>query len=116
MEFRARKAAGIQNQRFAIQIDGIKAKGRQGGILAKYLLGGMGVDVETVAGTPVKGQVTTGSLAPTKRMVWLPREVGSGLPGHWVEEGSSRSVAGVNAGIIRIDTIRKMQDHNDASH
>ena len=89
---------------------------RQGGILAKYLLGGMGVDVETVAGTPVKGQVTTGSLAPTKRMVWLPREVGSGLPGHWVEEGSSRSVAGVNAGIIRIDTIRKMQDHNDASH
>src|SRR6476620_5072976 len=46
MEFRATKAAGMSNQRFAIQIDGIKAKGRQDGILAKYLLDGMGVDVE----------------------------------------------------------------------
>ena len=113
MEFRASKAAEVKDQRFAIQIDGIKAKGRQGGIMAKYLLGGLGVDVETVAGTPVKGQVTTGSLSPTKRMVWLPREIGSNIPGHWVEEGSARSVAGVSAGIIRIETIRKMQDHND---
>ena len=113
MEFRASKPAEIKDQRFAIQIDGIKAKGRQGGILAKYLLGGMGVDVETVAGTPVKGQVTTGSLSPTKRMVWLPQEVGSNFPGHWVEEGSSRAVARNNAGIIRIETIRKMQDHGD---
>ena len=113
MEFRASKAAEVKNQRFAIQIDGIKAKGQQGGILAKYLVGGLGVDVETVAGTPVKGQVTTGSLSPTKRMTWVPGELGSSFPGHWVEEGSGRSVAGVGAGHIRIETIRKMQDHGD---
>jgi len=113
LEFRAIKPAEVKNQRFAIQIDGIKAKGRQGGILAKYLLGGMGVDVETVAGTPIKGQVTTGSLAPTKRMVWLPGEAGSNFPGHWVEEGSGRSVAGISASHYSIETIRKMQDHGD---
>ena len=113
MEFRAAKGSRVKDQRFAIQIDGIKAKGRQSGILAKYLLGGFGVDVETAVGMPVKGQVTTGSLAATKKMIWLPREIGSGIPGHWVEEDSSRSVAGVNAGTIRLDTIRKMQDHGD---
>ena len=113
MEFRARKAAEVKDQRFAIRIDGIKAKGRQVGILAKYLVGGMGVDVETTPGTPVKGQVTTGSLSPTKKMIWLPQEIGSNFPGHWVEEGSARSVAGIGAGMIRIETIRKMQDHGD---
>jgi len=112
MEFRARKAAEVRDQRFAIEIDGIKAKGRQNGILAKYLVGGFGVDVETVAGTPVKGQVTTGSLAPTKRMVWLPKELGSNIPGRWVEEGSGRSVAGVNAGTIRLEKISQMQQTN----
>lgn len=112
MEFRASKPAEVRNQRFAIQIDGIKAKGRQDGILAKYLLGGLGVDVETVAGTPVKGQVTTGSLAPAKKMIWLPGEIGSNFPGHWVEEGSGRSIAGVNAGVISIEKIRRMQDTN----
>jgi hypothetical protein len=113
MEFRASKPAEVKNQRFAIQIDGIKAKGQQGGILAKYLVGGLGVDVETVAGTPVKGQVTTGSLSPTKRMIWLPGELGSSFSGHWVEEGSGRSVAGISAYHLRIETIRKMQDHGD---
>ena len=113
MEFRARKAAGIQDQRFAIQIDGIKAYGRQGGIQAQYLFGGFGVDVETTPGTPVRGQVTTGSLAPTKKMIWLPGAIGSNFPGHWVEEGSSRSVVRNNASIIRLESIRKMQDHGD---
>jgi len=113
MEFRAAKGSGVKDQRFAIQIDGIKAYGRQDGILAKYLLGGFGVDVETTPGTPVKGQVTTGSLARTKRMIWVTQEMGSNIPPHWVEEGSSRSVAGASAAHIPIETIRKMQDHGD---
>jgi hypothetical protein len=113
LEFRAAKGSGVKDQRFAIQVDGIKAKGRQNGILAKYLLGGFGVDVETVAGAALQGQVTTGSLAQAKKMIWMPKEIGSNIPGRWVEEGSGRNVAGVNAGIIRRDTIVKMQDHND---
>ena len=116
LEFRARKPAGIQDQRFAIQVDGIKAKGRQGGIPGQYLAGGFGLDVETTPGVPVKGQVTTGSLAPTKKMIWVPREIGSYFPGHWVEEGSSRAVAASNVSYIRIDSMRKMQDHNDMGH
>lgn len=112
MEFRASKPAEIKNHRFAIQIEGVKAKGRQEGILAKYLVGGMGVDVETAPGTPVKGQVTTGSLALTKKMVWVPGELGSNFPGRWVEEGSGLTVARNNASHWRIDSIRKMQDTN----
>jgi hypothetical protein len=110
IEFRASKAAGLRDQRFAIRIDGIKAKGRQTGILAKYLVQGLGVDVETAPGMPLKGQVTTGSLSPTKRMVWLPKEIGSNIPGHWVEEGSGRTVARVNAGTMRTEQIRRMQE------
>jgi len=110
MEFRARKAAGLRDQRFAIQIDGIKAKGRQGGIEAKYLIGGFGVDVETAPGTPVKGQVTTGSLARTKRMVWVRPDVGSLFPGHWVEEGSSRTIARSARYHMSADSVKKIQD------
>lgn len=116
MEFRAKKTAGIENQRFAIRVDGIKSKGRQDGIEAKYLMGGFGIDVETAPGMPVAGQITTGSLARTKKMIWLPREIGSNLPGRWVEEGSSQAVARNNAGYFTIDSMRKMQDHNDLSH
>src|ERR1700704_4743825 len=73
MEFRASKPAEVKDQRFAIQIDGIKAKGRQGGILAKYLVGGIGVDVETAPGMPLKGQVTTGAPPPPRGRGWGPR-------------------------------------------
>jgi hypothetical protein len=110
IEFRASKVARLQDKQFAIRIDGIKAKGRQTGILAKYLVQGLGVDVETAPGMPLKGQVTTGSLSPTKRMVWLPKEVGSNIPGHWVEEGSGRTVARGNAGTMRIEQIQRMQE------
>jgi hypothetical protein len=51
-----------------------------------------------------------------KKMVWVPQEIGSNLPGHWVEEGSAETVASHNWGHIKIDDVRKMQDHNDVSH
>ena len=111
IEFRASKPAEISNQRFAIQINGIKAKGRQDGILGKYLLGGMGVDVETAPGMPVTGQVTPGSLAPTKKMVWVPGELGSNFAGRWVEEGSGSSVARNNA-----VSLAHRQYQEDAGH
>ena len=113
MEFRARKAPGLENQRFAIQIDGIKAYGKQGGILAKYLIGGFGIDVDTAPGTPVKGQVTTGSLAATKKMIWIRPTVGSHFSGFWAEEGSSLAIAGAGHANIPIWVVRRMQDHGD---
>ena len=113
MEFRARKAAGLQGQRFAIRIDGIKEKGRQTGIEAKYLIGGFGVDLETTPGIPVRGQVTTGSLAPTKRMVWIRPSVGTNFSGYWAEEGASLATAGSGKAHIPLSTIQKMQDHGD---
>jgi hypothetical protein len=41
------------------------------------------------------------------------REIGSYFPGHWVEEGSSKAVAGSKVSYMRLESIRKMQDHGD---
>ena len=113
MEFRARRAPGIESQRFAIQVDGIKAYGKQSGILAKYLLGGFGIEVDTAPGTPVKGVITTGSLAPTKKMIWIRPTVGSHFPGFWAEEGSSLAIAGAGHANVPIWVVRRIQDHGD---
>jgi hypothetical protein len=119
LEFRARKSPGLKNQQFSIAIDGTKTSGRQGGVSGQYLVGGVALDVEMVAGKTVSGQVTTGSIAAVKNtkkeMVWIPQEIGSNLPGHWVEEGSAQTVTARNWGHIRIEDVRRMQDHNDVS-
>jgi hypothetical protein len=113
MEFRAKRAPGVENQRFAIRVDGIKSKGRADGIPAKYLLGGFGIDVETAPGTPIAGQITTGSLAKTKKMVWVPQDTGSHFPAHWVEEGSSLHIARNGVSHYSIETVQKIMDHVD---
>ena len=113
MEFRAKKTPGVENQRFAIRVDGITSKGRADGIPAKYLLGGFGIDVETAPGTPIAGQITTGSLAQTKRMVWIRPDLGSHFPGHWAEEGSSRAIAGAGRYHMTLETVKKIQEHLD---
>jgi len=117
LEFRAPKSTDLKNQQFSIAIDGTKTSGTQGGVSGKYLTGGVALDVEMVAGKKVSGQVTTGPMAAVtntkKKMVWVPQEIGSNLPGHWAEEGSAQTVTSRNWGHIKIDDMRKMQDHND---
>src|SRR5216117_1905040 len=48
--------------------------------------------VEAGGGLNITGQVSNqlaGAIKNGKKMVWIPKQLGSNMPGHWVEEGSA---------------------------
>ena len=114
VEFRA-KAAEVRLKSFVIKIAGIKSRNGEKGLAGKYFEAGASFEVAAVPGIPLKGVIVPGLLRNAKKMIWLPTEIGTHLPGRWVEEGSAQAVAGYNWGHYSIDAVRKMQDHNDFS-
>jgi hypothetical protein len=94
LSFRARKAGTtmtvttdkvIVGASYSIKIDGAKRSVTQGGLTGDKLLAGVDLKIEVGSGAKVRGQVAAGAL---KKMVWVPKEPGSHIPGHWAEEGT----------------------------
>ena len=94
LSVRARKSAEIKKTTtdkvvvgtsYSIKIDGAKRPVTQGALTGDRLLSGVDLKIEVGAGAKIRGQVTAGGL---KRMVWIPKEPGSNIPGHWAEEGT----------------------------
>jgi hypothetical protein len=115
--FRARKASGITRSTsdkvivatsYSIKIGGTKHALDKSGLTSDDLLDGVEVDVEVEAGARIGGQVAAGGI---KKMVWIPREPGSNLPGHWVEEGSAEAKAALhhNAHGVSLEALRQIQ-------
>ena len=70
---------------YSIKVDGAKRSVTQGGLTGDRLLAGVDLKIEVGSGAKVRGQVAASGL---KKMVWIPREPGSHIPGHWAEEGT----------------------------
>jgi hypothetical protein len=70
---------------YSIKIEGTKTRVNQSGLTSDQLLAGVDVPVVVRAGAKVRGQILPGA---TRKMVWIPKEPGTNLPGHWAEEGS----------------------------
>lgn len=49
---------------------------------------GIDIPVEVGSGAKVRGQVLAGAI---KKMVWIAQELGSNIPGHWVEADSKEA-------------------------
>jgi hypothetical protein len=84
----------------------------------KFLGGGVAMRIEVGSGSKIVGQL--GAALATrvdpktgKTLVWLRPRVGSNMPGRWVPDDSPLFVATSASGEIRIDTVRKWQDHGD---
>ncbi|MEY2518701.1 MAG: Carboxypeptidase regulatory-like domain [Verrucomicrobiota bacterium] len=75
---------------YSIKIEGTKRPVNQTGLTSDKLLAGVDIPVELVAGAKVRGQVMAGGL---KKMVWIAAEVGSHMPGHWVDADSKEAAA-----------------------
>lgn len=71
---------------YSIKIDGTKRPVSQSGLTSDKLLAGVDISVEVGPGAKARGQVIANAV---KKMVWIPREPGSNIPGRWVEEGSA---------------------------
>jgi hypothetical protein len=117
LTFRARKAEDLHHstsdkvivaELYSIKIEGTKRAVNKNGLTSNHLVAGYDVDVDLGPGARIRGQVAADAL---KNMVWIPKEPGSNLPGHWVEEGSAEAKAAVhhNAGLMSVEELRKIQ-------
>ena len=115
LTFRARKAKDMTNSTsdkvivatlYSIKIDGTKRAVNKSGLTTNDLLAGYDVDVDLGPGARIRGQVAAGA---SKNMVWIPKEPGTNLPGHWVEEGSPEARAAVhtNSVALSIEELRE---------
>jgi hypothetical protein len=75
---------------YSIKIDGTKRSVSKSGLTSENVLAGVDVPVEVGAGAKVRGQVAAGAL---KKMVWIPKEPGSNIPGHWAAADSAEAKA-----------------------
>ena len=116
LTFRSRKAEHIPSTSdkvivatlYSIKIDGTKHAVNKSGLTSDDLLAGVDVDVDLGPGARIRGQVAAGAL---KKMVWIRKEPGSNIPGHWVEEGSVEAKAAVhhNANEMSVEALRQIQ-------
>ena len=92
LTFRARKAQDTKTKTtnnvtvatsYSIRIDGTK-RVMKSGLTSDNLIGGFELRVDG-AGSKIRGQVTADAL---KKMVWIPQEPGSHIPGRWVAADS----------------------------
>ena len=75
---------------YSIKVEGTKRPVNQSGLTSDKLLAGIDIPVEVGAGAKIRGQVMAGGL---KKMVWIAAEVGSHMPGHWVDADSKEAAA-----------------------
>ncbi len=84
-----------------------------------FLAGGAAMRLEVGRGSKITGQVANEQSTPVagdakyriiggQRFVWVSTELGSNLPGRWVEEGLAPAR---NIALYASDDLRKRQDH-----
>jgi hypothetical protein len=80
----------------------------------KFAGGGVAMKVDVGAGLNITGQVAAQNGPNSKggkKMVWIPKQLGSNQPGHWVEADSAEAVAAKNAGVLSTQDVNRMQEH-----
>lgn len=94
LTFRARKAQDTKTAKsdevvvatsYSIKIDGTKRSVTTGKLTSDNLIAGVDVPIQVGPNAKVRGQVAAGALT---KMVWIPQEPGSHIPGRWVSADS----------------------------
>lgn len=117
LTFRARKAEDLHHSTsdkvivatlYSIKIEGAKHALYKRGLTSNALVAGVEVEVALGPAARIRGQVAAGAM---KNMVWIPKEPGTNIPGHWVEEGSveARTAPHHNAYPINAEGVRQIQ-------
>ena len=118
LTFRARKEQHVKTtatekvtvaSSYSIKIDGTKRSVNQSGLTSDKLLAGVSIPVDVGAGAKVRGQVAAGTV---KKMVWIPKEPGSHIPGHWAEADSAEARRSNTQTLSREDLMDTMNRGN----
>jgi hypothetical protein len=117
LTFRARKAEDLHRttsdkvivaELYSIKIEGAKHAVNKSRLTSDRLLAGYDINVDLGPSARIRGQVAADSI---RKMIWIPKETGSNIPGHWVEEGSAEAKAAVhhNANEMSAEEMRQTQ-------
>lgn len=94
---------------YSIKVEGTKRPVTQT-LTSDQLLAGVDVRVEVGGGAKVRGQVLAGG---TKKMVWIAPEIGSHMPGHWVDADSKEASALNRVRVSEYDVRNNLQMARD---
>src|SRR5688500_4225839 len=119
LRFKAKKAGDTRTQTsdkvtvatsYSINIEGAKRVVKSG-LTGDDLLGGFELRVDG-AGSNIRGKVVADAL---KKMVWIPKEPGSNIPGRWVVADSPEAKAAFkgNAQLINREDMRQAMDRGN---
>ena len=117
--FRARPAKETKNTpkmittiatSYSIKLEVGNQAVNQSGFGSNQLLTGVSFPVQVGTGAKVRGQVLG---AGYKRMVWIPQETGSNIPGHWAEENSKEASRSNKVRISNDDLRNNLQNAPD---
>jgi hypothetical protein len=83
----------------------------------KFGGGGVAMKIDVGSGLNITGQVTTGlqtKVDPSgKKMVWIPKKLGSNLPAHWAAEDSAEAKEARSQGTLSTKSVQDIQAHQD---
>ena len=112
VQFRSSDAA-LKGKRYSLVVAaGVKKVSASAIAGEKFAAGGVAMKVDVTNVLKITGQVASedGPVSKSgKKMVWIPKQLGSNMPGHWVEEGSAEAVAAKTAGSISTQDVQNMQ-------
>jgi len=122
LTFKAKKAQDTKTQStsnvtvatsYSIRIDGARRVIKTG-LTTNDLIGGLELRVDG-AGARIRGQVMADAL---KKMVWIPKEPGSNIPGRWVPADSPEAKVAFrsNAHGMSGDGLRKWTESGGDMH
>jgi hypothetical protein len=122
LTFKAKKAQDTKTQSstnvtvatsYSISIQGSKRIAKSG-LTSDNLINGFELRVDG-AGSTIRGQVSADAL---KKMIWIPKEPGSNIPGRWVAADSPEAKAAfkVNAHGMSGEGLRKWIDKGGDMH
>jgi hypothetical protein len=89
---------------YSIKIEGTKHAANQNGLTTDKLIAGVDIPVEVGSGAKIHGQVLAHG---PKRMVWIAPEVGSQIPGHWVDADSKEAARFHNIVQIKNEDLQR---------
>jgi hypothetical protein len=111
------KDPSLKGNSYAVVISAGKKKVAADSVAGdKFAAGGVAMKIDVGDGLNITGQVS----APVKtmvdkngkKMVWIPKRVGSNIPAHWAPEDSAEAKEAKAAGSLSIQNVRNMQDQN----
>jgi hypothetical protein len=94
VQFNARRGADVKGSNFALVVSAGKKKVTADLVAGeKFAGGGVAMRIELASGLSISGQVADAALVRVdengKRLVWIPKKLGSNLPAHWAAENSA---------------------------